>query len=276
MAMNGLDKITDRILSAANGEADRILAGAQAECDKISSEYASRAAQIKSDLSDKAEREGTDIVTRARSAAANQKRNLLLQTKSELVDEAFDDTLAGLLALSDEKYTTLLVGLLSAAMLEQIDAENDQTTGEKRSRESDRARVKNGAKEKPRRKASQRKPWKIRPDGEKNRTDEISQCIRDGCPPWAVENADHGDGKKPEAHAQNGRTDGTKTGQNDLQGQQKANNDQSGSCIIFFHSFLLSSREKAPLPKRERRTRNQEQKGRRSIRASFYIEFLFR
>lgn len=124
MAMNGLDKITDRILSAANGEADRILAGAQAECDKISSEYASRAAQIKSDLSDKAEREGTDIVTRARSAAANQKRNLLLQTKSELVDEVFDDTLAGLLALSDEKYTTLLVGLLSAAMLEQIDAES--------------------------------------------------------------------------------------------------------------------------------------------------------
>ena len=110
MAMNGLDKITDRILSAAKEEADGILAAAQAECNRISSGYATRAAQIKSELSDKAEREGTDIVARARSAAANQKRNLLLQTKSELVDDAFDTTLESILAMNDEKYTTLLVG----------------------------------------------------------------------------------------------------------------------------------------------------------------------
>lgn len=123
MAMNGLDKITDRILAAAKEEADGILAAAQTECNRISSGYATRAAQIKSELSDKAEREGTDIVARAKSAAANQKRNLLLETKSKLVDDAFDTTLESILAMNDEKYTALLVGLLSAAVLEQIEAE---------------------------------------------------------------------------------------------------------------------------------------------------------
>ncbi len=123
MAMNGLDKITDKILAQAQEEANAILAAADAECARISSQYANRAAQIKTELSERAEREGTDIVARAKSAAANEKRNLLLQTKSELVDEVFDTTLAGLLSLSDEKYTDLLAGLLTAAMLEQAEAE---------------------------------------------------------------------------------------------------------------------------------------------------------
>ena len=81
MAMNGLDRITDKILAEAQERADRILADAQAESEKITADYAARAEQIRSTLSEEAEREGMDRVTRAKSAAATGKRNLLLQTK---------------------------------------------------------------------------------------------------------------------------------------------------------------------------------------------------
>ena len=42
MAMNGLEKITDKILSEARANSDAILANAQAECDRIRVEYAAR------------------------------------------------------------------------------------------------------------------------------------------------------------------------------------------------------------------------------------------
>ena len=46
MAINGLNKITGKILSEAQAKADKILADAQAECDRINAEYAERADKI--------------------------------------------------------------------------------------------------------------------------------------------------------------------------------------------------------------------------------------
>ena len=124
MAMNGLEKITDKILSEAQAKADRILENAQAECDRITSEYAARAEGIRESISAEAEKDGMDYVSRVRSSAATAKRNLLLQTKSELIDRVFDGALAQTCALEPEKYNELLVGLLSAALIEQLEAED--------------------------------------------------------------------------------------------------------------------------------------------------------
>lgn len=124
MALNGLDKITGKILSEAQAKADKIIAEAQAECDKITAEYAARAEQIRSTLSEEAEKEGMDRVSRVRSAMATAKRNAIMQTKSELIDSVFDGALEGTLRLEKEKYTALLSDLLATAFCEQVESED--------------------------------------------------------------------------------------------------------------------------------------------------------
>ena len=124
MAINGLNKITDKILSEAQAKADKILADAQAECDRINAEYAERAEKIRSDISTEAEKGGMEYVARIRSTAANAKRNLLLQTKSDLIDGVFAGVLEQTRGLELAKYNEILIGLLSAAFLEQLEAED--------------------------------------------------------------------------------------------------------------------------------------------------------
>lgn len=121
--MNGLDKITDRILAEAQSEADRILAQAQAECDRISAAYAARAEQLRSTLQEEASREAREYILRAKSTAATNKRNLLLRTQGELIDGVFSSALEQLCSMDAEKYAQILTGLLCAAFIEQIEAE---------------------------------------------------------------------------------------------------------------------------------------------------------
>ena len=123
MSLNALEKITDKILAEAQEKADRILAEAKEASDKITAEYRARAEEKREKLSSDAEREAMDHVARAKASAANYKRNLLLQTKSDLIDGVFEGALAGTRSLTPENYTELLVGLLTAAMLEQLDTE---------------------------------------------------------------------------------------------------------------------------------------------------------
>ena len=124
MAINGLNKITDKILSEAQAKADKILADAQAECDRINAECAERAEKIRTEISSEAEKGGMEYVARIRSTAATSKRNLLLQTKSDLIDGVFASVLEQTRTLELEKYNEILIGLLSAALLEQIESED--------------------------------------------------------------------------------------------------------------------------------------------------------
>lgn len=126
--MTGLNKITDKILADAQADAQAIIEAAEQKCREIDAEYAKKAQEIKEKLNADAEREGESIVTRAKSSAAIEKRNLLLETKSNLVDEAFDSALADILALSDDKYCELLVSLLISTLREQVEAEQTSRT----------------------------------------------------------------------------------------------------------------------------------------------------
>ena len=128
MAINGLNKITGKILSEAQAKADKILADARAECDRINAEYAERAEKIRSEISAEAEKGGMEYVARIRATAATSKRNLLLQTKSDLIDGVFAGVLEQTRNLELEKYNEILVGLLSAALLEQLESEETSRT----------------------------------------------------------------------------------------------------------------------------------------------------
>ena len=104
------------------------MADAQAECDRINAEYAERAEKIRTEISSEAEKGGMEYVARIRSTAATSKRNLLLQTKSDLIDGVFASVLEQTRTLELDKYNEILVGLLSAAFLEQIESEEVSRT----------------------------------------------------------------------------------------------------------------------------------------------------
>lgn len=123
MAMNGLDKITEKILAEAEAEAGRILSEAEAEAGRIRAAYAEKADAIRARVATDAEREGTELVARAKNADAVARRNAILRVRGELVDETFSLTLAAVRSMRAEQYAELLSGLLAAALLEQIEAE---------------------------------------------------------------------------------------------------------------------------------------------------------
>ena len=123
MAIKGLEKITDKILADAEAEAAKIRAEAEAKSEAISASYRARAEQRREEMTETVRKEASAQVTRARSSAEMQKRNMLLSTKGELVDAVFASAREGMKSLSEDAYVTLLAGILSAAFLEQLSAE---------------------------------------------------------------------------------------------------------------------------------------------------------
>lgn len=132
MAVNGINRITDKILADAQARADQILADARTECEAIQADYNARAQQIRDRLSEEAQEKGTDMIARAKASAAMKKRNILQAQESQLIDGVFDSAKEWVLGLPKEKYVDLLAGLLSAALIEQADteAQNLATYGE--------------------------------------------------------------------------------------------------------------------------------------------------
>ena len=123
--MNGLEKITNRILEDARAEADAIIDGARAECEAIRAEYEAKADAIRLRISDDAEREGFDMIARAKAASANEKRSAVLRMQSRILDETFESAKKQIRSQNDEQYTKTLTGLLSAALTEQVKIERE-------------------------------------------------------------------------------------------------------------------------------------------------------
>lgn len=124
MAMNGLERITYKILAEAKQEAQRIIAAAEAEAARIRADYTARADEIRTALSDEAQRQGNDMIARAKAEAANRRRDRMLAVRSRMVDESFDSTLASFRRLPVERRVPFLSGLLAAALLEELDTQN--------------------------------------------------------------------------------------------------------------------------------------------------------
>lgn len=122
--MTGLDKITSKILADANADAQRTLDEAAAQCRSIEAELGERETAICTALNDEAEREANDIISRAKSSAALEKRNITMAVRSRLVDAAFERARARLLNPESRKeYVALLIQLTCSAFCEQIECE---------------------------------------------------------------------------------------------------------------------------------------------------------
>lgn len=121
--MTGLDKITFRIIAEAEADAKKTLSDAALAASDITAEYAAKSEEIRASLGANAEREAADIISRAKSAAAMDKRNIMLTEKSRLIDGAFAEAKRQILSMPDDKYVELLSSLLAYSLLDQLETE---------------------------------------------------------------------------------------------------------------------------------------------------------
>ena len=122
--MTGLEKITDKILAEAKADAEKTVADARVKCDATSAQYRTRADALEAKFREDARREGERIITRARSAAEMDKRNILLTARADVIDETFGEAYAALKSLPEEEYLSLLVKLLTDALTARVDERN--------------------------------------------------------------------------------------------------------------------------------------------------------
>ena len=123
--MNGLEKITNRILEDARAEAASIMDSAEKECEKIRADYAAKAEGIRQRIVEDAERDGADIVARAKASSANERRAAVLRLQSSMLEETFESAKQQIRNQDGEQYTKTLVGLLSTALAEQVRIEKE-------------------------------------------------------------------------------------------------------------------------------------------------------
>lgn len=113
--MNGIDKITARILADAVAEAARLKEESDREAAGITEEYQAEADQKFSVLMDEAKAKADNVKEQLLSAARLEMNKQVLNVKQELMDEAFRKAGERLRALPEEEYLALLVKLAEKA-----------------------------------------------------------------------------------------------------------------------------------------------------------------
>jgi V/A-type H+-transporting ATPase subunit E len=113
--MNGIDKITGKIMEDTRQEIEKILANAQAEAKSIADSYAAKAENLRCNMTNAGDDQAEEIVRRAKSAAELDARQQLLASKQKMIQQAFDKALEHLLNLPDQEYVSLLGHLAAQA-----------------------------------------------------------------------------------------------------------------------------------------------------------------
>ena len=119
--MNNLDLIIEKILAEASAESDAIIASANATIDEINEQTLKAAEAIVADNKARSEKEAAVAVQRAEGSALMKRREVLLKTKVELIDQAFQLALEKLKSLPAEEYVELLANLIADAVKERLE-----------------------------------------------------------------------------------------------------------------------------------------------------------
>jgi len=114
--MNGMDKITERILDDARQEAERILEDAQRRAEAIKKESESKAAAVRERLIREYETKASELKGRMISVAQLDMRKKVLEVKQEMIDKAFERCLANIMEMPPKEYRKLMEELLIASV----------------------------------------------------------------------------------------------------------------------------------------------------------------
>ena len=123
--MTGLDKMTGKIIADAEADAQKILEQADAECAAIRGRYVAAANAERDRLHEQAGRECEGLIVRAKSSAAMAERDVMLEARGRLMDEAYAVAEKEIRQLPNQKYLELLLDMLKGALKRQLDAEKE-------------------------------------------------------------------------------------------------------------------------------------------------------
>ncbi len=115
--MNGIEKITARLIRDAQAEVDAINAEADAQCAAILAEYEAKAAEEYEKRVAKGEADCAVRGERMAAAADMEQRKALLAFKQEMVGEAFDKAAEAVASLPREKYIEFFASMAAKAAI---------------------------------------------------------------------------------------------------------------------------------------------------------------
>ena len=109
MAINGVERIAERILRDAQTEAAGIKKVADENCAVIDAQYEKQAKDAAASILEAAEKEAGEVIKRMKGEADMRARSALLEEKQALMQKAFEA------AQQEEKYRAFLVKLACRA-----------------------------------------------------------------------------------------------------------------------------------------------------------------
>lgn len=110
--MNGIDKITNEIINNSKEIANQNIISAQNEAYKIIADATSKADLLKDNLISEAQKKADDIITRGESSAALVKRKIMLQTKTEIINDTISMAYKALSAYEGNKYYDIILSIV--------------------------------------------------------------------------------------------------------------------------------------------------------------------
>ena len=140
--MDGIEKITARILADAQAEADAVKADAQAKCAAVKGDYDKKAQDEYWRLARTGVAECEAKVQRLGRAAEMEAKKGLLALKQDMVSAAFDKAVSQVCAMPENEYVAFLAGLAAKASgtrdEEILVAEKDAALGAKVAEEANK------------------------------------------------------------------------------------------------------------------------------------------
>ena len=118
--MNGIEKITEKIIAEARAAAEETAKKARERAAAISLEYTERADAARKELMDAAKAEADAIVSRMSASIETVQRNALLAEQAAIIDETFAEAYNSIRDLPDEKYVSFLAMLASSSLTSGI------------------------------------------------------------------------------------------------------------------------------------------------------------
>ena len=115
MAINGVERIAERILRDAQTEAAGIKKVADENCAVIDAQYEKQAKDAAASILEAAEKEAGELIKRMKGEADMRARSALLEEKQALMQKAFEAAQQELLNMDEETYRAFLVKLACRA-----------------------------------------------------------------------------------------------------------------------------------------------------------------
>ena len=130
--MNGIEKITEKIIADARADADNVIEDAERDAEDIRAAGKARCETVKRSYDARVAALRDDLAARGEAASVAERRNASLNARARLIDRAFNEARERIALMGEDEYYAFVETLLSrvAAERTECDAANEAGTDE--------------------------------------------------------------------------------------------------------------------------------------------------